>query len=164
MDKDSFKTAYTYPNRNEGKWTLEGLPQNSPFGGIIFRLHHKFTLAIFHINSRKLEKFIKWKYWNAGVQGKNNEYHIVDKVQNSFIDALIFDLIDNVVFVVFALYSRMALHTECGYFTFWKIFLFLQNIYKNFFLKLDMGLKLKIVPDSWKWIRFWKFCSCWVQK
>ncbi len=41
----------------------------------------------------------------SGVQGKNNEYHIVDKVQNSFIDALIFDLIDNVVFVVFALYS-----------------------------------------------------------
>ncbi len=43
----------------------------------------------------------------TGVQGKNNEYHIVDKVQNSFIDALIFDLIDNVVFVVFALYSRL---------------------------------------------------------
>jgi hypothetical protein len=43
----------------------------------------------------------------AGVQGKNNEYHNVDKVQNSFIDALIFDLIDNVVFVVFALYSSM---------------------------------------------------------
>jgi hypothetical protein len=33
---------------------------------------------------------------NSGVQGKNNKYHIVDKVQNSFIDALIFDLIDNV--------------------------------------------------------------------
>jgi hypothetical protein len=48
-------------------------------------------------------------FWNAGVQRKNNEYHIVDKVQNSFIDALIFDVIDNVVFVVFALYSRMIL-------------------------------------------------------
>jgi hypothetical protein len=44
----------------------------------------------------------------SGVQGKNNEYHIVDKVQNSFIDALIFDLIDNVVFVVFALYSSIV--------------------------------------------------------
>jgi hypothetical protein len=42
------------------------------------------------------------------VQSKNNVYHIVDKVQNSFIDTLVFDLIDNVVFVVFALYSRTA--------------------------------------------------------
>jgi hypothetical protein len=46
--------------------------------------------------------------FNAGVQGKNNEYHIANKVQNSFKDALIFDLIDNVVFVVFALNSRMS--------------------------------------------------------
>jgi hypothetical protein len=43
----------------------------------------------------------------SGVQGKNNEHHIVDELQNSFIDALIFDLIDNVVFVVFALYSSI---------------------------------------------------------
>jgi hypothetical protein len=47
-------------------------------------------------------------FCTTGVQRKNNEYHIVDKVQNSFIDALIFDLIDNVVFVVFALYSRLT--------------------------------------------------------
>jgi hypothetical protein len=52
-----------------------------------------------------------WKIYrkneNSGVQGKNNEYHIVDKVQNSYENTLIFDLIDNVVFVVFALYSRI---------------------------------------------------------
>ncbi len=29
---------------------------------------------------------------------------------------------------------------------------------------LDMWLKVKIVPDSWKWIRFWKFGPYWVQK
>jgi hypothetical protein len=43
----------------------------------------------------------------TGEQGKNNEHPIVDNVQNSFIDALIFDLIDKVVFVVFTLYSRI---------------------------------------------------------
>jgi hypothetical protein len=37
----------------------------------------------------------------AGVQGKNNAYHNVNKVQNSFIDALILNLIDIVVCVVF---------------------------------------------------------------
>ncbi len=31
-------------------------------------------------------------------------------------------------------------------------------------LSVDMGLKLKIVPDSWKWIRFWMFGPYWVQK
>jgi hypothetical protein len=57
--------------------------------------------------SKALNDFLQTNSNNthSGVQGKNNEYHIVDKVQNSFIDALIFDLIDNVVFVVFALYS-----------------------------------------------------------
>jgi hypothetical protein len=53
----------------------------------------------------------KIKLWigYTGVQGKNNEYHIVDRVENSFIDALIFDLIDNVLFVDFALYSSIHL-------------------------------------------------------
>jgi hypothetical protein len=41
----------------------------------------------------------------AGVQSKNNEYHIVDKVENVLVNKYIFDLIDNVVFVVLALYS-----------------------------------------------------------
>jgi hypothetical protein len=52
-------------------------------------------------------------FHNSGVQGKNNEYHNVNKGQNSFIDTLIFDLIDNVVFVVFALYSRIFQNSEC---------------------------------------------------
>jgi hypothetical protein len=46
----------------------------------------------------------------TGVQGKNNEYHIVDKVENVCVNKYIFDLIDNVVFVVFALYSRKNLN------------------------------------------------------
>jgi hypothetical protein len=48
---------------------------------------------------------------NSGVQSKNNEYHIVNKVENVFVYTYIFDLIDNVVFAVFALYSRI--HVVC---------------------------------------------------
>jgi hypothetical protein len=45
---------------------------------------------------------------NSGVQSeKQRIYHIVDKVQNSYENTLKFDLIDNVVYVVFALYSRI---------------------------------------------------------
>jgi hypothetical protein len=47
-------------------------------------------------------------FYNTGVQGKNNAYHNVNKVQNSFIEALILNLIDIVVCVVFAWYSRIA--------------------------------------------------------
>jgi hypothetical protein len=47
-------------------------------------------------------------YSSTGVQSKNNVYHIVDKVQNSYENTLNFDLIDNVVYVVFALYSRVG--------------------------------------------------------
>ncbi len=43
----------------------------------------------------------------SGVQSKNNVYHIVDKVQNSYENTLKLDLIDNVVYVVFALYSSV---------------------------------------------------------
>jgi hypothetical protein len=43
----------------------------------------------------------------TGVQGRNNAYHNVNKVQNPFIDALILNLIDIVVCVVFALYSSL---------------------------------------------------------
>ncbi len=31
-------------------------------------------------------------------------------------------------------------------------------------LVIDIWLKVKVVPDSWKWIRFWKFGPYWVQK
>ncbi len=43
---------------------------------------------------------------DTGVQSKNNEYHIVNKVENQGIYEWNLNLIDNVVFVVFALYSR----------------------------------------------------------
>jgi hypothetical protein len=54
---------------------------------------------------------------NVSIISKNNEYHIVDKVQYTYTyeNTLIFDLIDNVVFVVFALYSRIFLSS------FWQI-------------------------------------------
>jgi hypothetical protein len=44
---------------------------------------------------------------SSGVESKNNVYHIVDKVQNLYENTLKLDLIDNVVYVVFALYSRV---------------------------------------------------------
>jgi hypothetical protein len=35
---------------------------------------------------------------------------------------------------------------------------------KYFMMKLDTGLKLKIVPDSWEYTGFWKFGPYWPQK
>ncbi len=46
-------------------------------------------------------------YNHNGVQSKNNEYHIVNKVENQGIYEWILNLIDNVVFVVFALYDTL---------------------------------------------------------
>jgi hypothetical protein len=43
---------------------------------------------------------------NTGVQSINNVFHIVDKVENVGVNKYIFDLIDNVEYVVYALYSR----------------------------------------------------------
>ncbi len=51
----------------------------------------------------------------SGVQSKNNVYHIVDKVQNSYENTLKFDLIDNVVYVVFALYSSILAKNNYSY-------------------------------------------------
>ncbi len=49
-------------------------------------------------------------FWNnPGVQGKNNTYHNVNNVQNSFIDTLILNLIDIVACIVFTLYSRIGI-------------------------------------------------------
>jgi hypothetical protein len=42
-----------------------------------------------------------------GVQRINNVFHIVDKVENVFVSTHIFNLIDNVEYVVYALYSRI---------------------------------------------------------
>jgi hypothetical protein len=45
---------------------------------------------------------------NTGVQRINNVFHIVDKVENVCVNKYIFDLIDNVEYVVYALYSRIV--------------------------------------------------------
>ncbi len=46
---------------------------------------------------------------NTGVQGKNNVlFHKVNKVENVLENTYIFDLFDNVEYVVYALYSRIA--------------------------------------------------------
>ncbi len=42
---------------------------------------------------------------NFGVQSINNVFHIVDKVENVCVNKYIFDLIDNVEYVVYALYT-----------------------------------------------------------
>ncbi len=49
---------------------------------------------------------------NAGVQGKYNAYHNVDKVENQGIYEWILNLIDIVVYVVFALYSRISVFVK----------------------------------------------------
>jgi hypothetical protein len=46
--------------------------------------------------------------WCSGVQGKNNTYHNVNKVQNQGIYDWIFNLINIVVCVVLALYSSIV--------------------------------------------------------
>ncbi len=73
-----------------------------------FHAYFLWELTGLYISGKTYQAFFKKNgSLYSGVQGKNNEHHIVDELQNSFIDALIFDLIDNVVFVVFALYSSI---------------------------------------------------------
>ncbi len=55
---------------------------------------------------RFLKKLIYKIFSNTGVQGKNKAYHNVNKVQNQGIYEWILNLIDIVVCVVFAVYSR----------------------------------------------------------
>jgi uncharacterized protein YvpB len=57
---------------------------------------------------KKYEK-TKRKKDNTGVQSINNVFHIVDKVENVLVYTHIFNLIDNVEYVVYALYSRTIL-------------------------------------------------------
>ncbi len=46
--------------------------------------------------------------YHTGVQRINNVFHIVGKVENVCVNKYIFDLIDNVEYVVYALYSSIA--------------------------------------------------------
>jgi hypothetical protein len=50
---------------------------------------------------------IKFYEINTGVQSINDVFHNVNKVEYSFIGDLILNLIDNVEYVVYALYSRI---------------------------------------------------------
>ncbi len=61
---------------------------------------------------------------NPGMQSKNNAYHNVNKVQNQGIFEWILNLIDIVVCVVFALYSRIFFQK----WLFLNIFHFFQGI------------------------------------
>ncbi len=63
--------------------------------------------TVLHPSFEKIVSTSKKQLNYAGVQGKSNAYHNVNKAQNSFIDALILNLIDIVVCVGFALYSSM---------------------------------------------------------
>ncbi len=47
------------------------------------------------------------KLTHSGVQSINNVYAIVNKVENVLVNTYIFDLIDNGVYVVYALYSSI---------------------------------------------------------
>jgi hypothetical protein len=62
---------------------------------------------------------VRWKneLCYSGVQRINNVFHIVDKVQNQVIYEWIFDLIDIVEYVVYALYSSIGnfLHLLVSY-------------------------------------------------
>ncbi len=51
-------------------------------------------------------------FFNTGVQRINNVFHIVDKVENVCVNKYTFDLIDNVEYVVYALYSRIHFGSE----------------------------------------------------
>ncbi len=53
---------------------------------------------------------------NTGVQSINNVFHIIDKVENGCVNKYIFDRNDNVEYVVYALYFRIAqtVHRTCS--------------------------------------------------
>jgi hypothetical protein len=101
-------------------------------------------------------------FGNSGVHGKNNEYRIVDKLQNSYKNTLIVDLIDIVVFVVFALYSRISLHNgpklrfsqKCQIQIFAKLSYFKFEIYM---ISLSVELSRNTKMDLTQFWRFWNF-------
>ncbi len=75
---------------------------------------------------------------NAGVQRINDVFHIVNKVENVLVYTHIFDLIDNVEYVVYALYSRIRIY--------WKRIFYSENwkwkrAHKHFDLKDAIVLK-----------------------
>jgi hypothetical protein len=84
-------------------------PRNIYFDQFFFpfwRTNKKFNCGT-KINFGWLPPDLGFQINNSGVKSKNNEYHIVDKFENVCVSKYIFDLIDNVVFVVLAFYSRI---------------------------------------------------------
>jgi hypothetical protein len=70
---------------------------------VIFGAHHEDKIEnklhkVFECKNKNNQKFL---YIHTRVQTKNNEYHIAHNVEN------VIDLINNVVFVVLALYSSI---------------------------------------------------------
>jgi hypothetical protein len=67
---------------------------------------YKLSKKLYFLNL--LEKILRFqndsKY--AGVQSKNNEYHIVNKFENVFVYTYTFNLVDQVFFVL-SMYSTM---------------------------------------------------------
>ncbi len=100
-------------------------------------LNHRlswFSLTIL-FDPRWLKENRAWSFSfdiaNTGVQSVNNVFHIVDKVENVCVNQYIFDLIDNVEYVVYALYSRILVKNQL-----------LENLKKN---KAIVIYKIKIL-------------------
>ncbi len=84
-----------------------------------FQSYFKFIILAFKeshiiaVCSKKMTKNVKklknknFSYSNSGVQRINNVFHIVVKVENVCVNQYILDLIDNVEYVVYALYSSI---------------------------------------------------------
>ncbi len=70
-----------------------GSPKKKKNSGIL-----KISVNGIEIKIFEVAKVLKCVFINSGVKSKNNVYHTVNKVQNSFTDALILNLIDRVVY------------------------------------------------------------------
>ncbi len=67
------------------------------------------------VHAKSLNQLIQ-HYTNTGVQSINNVYASVNKVENVLKNTYIFDLIDIGVYVVYSLYSRIAISANMKYF------------------------------------------------
>ncbi len=84
----------------------------------IFSTNFEFGAKLYHSNSKVsnillsiINSILFWKLRvqaNSGVQSINNVFHIVNKVESVFDFQCILNFIDNVEYVVYALYSRIG--------------------------------------------------------
>ncbi len=80
---------------------------------LILNFHRNYCFFMDDMRSHQMKVFpfqiTDLKYFKCtGVQSINNVYAIVNKVENVLVNTYIFDLIDNGVYVVYALYSSVA--------------------------------------------------------